>query len=194
MRGVDAMKGLRSFRMTSSVDSGPPATAEFVCPDKFHSIAKVGDDGYEELVIGKKAFTKQGSGSWILYSKPARDVSTCLAPFAPFAADGTSDVGKRVALNLLFKEIKYLGEDTVDGTTCDSWVAKMPTYDRPAPGRYVPPPQAVDPRDYVVCINPKNHLILQIKRDKEVSRFYDFNQDIQIPEPEASSVDQTNSR
>jgi hypothetical protein len=191
-RSVDAMKGLRSFRMTSSLDSGPSGTAEFVCPDRFHSIEKRGDDDYEQLVIGTQAFTKQGSGGWIQYPKPARDASTCLAPFGPFAAEGTSDVAKRVALNYLFKEIKYLREDTVDGTTCDSWVAKMPTYGRPAPGQYVPPPKDVDPLDYVVCINPKNHMILQIKRDRQVSRFYDFYQDIRISEPETSSLNQTN--
>jgi hypothetical protein len=184
-----AMENAKSFRVAASSKTSPEAISEFLCPDRVRSWHPGRGDVQVEMVqVGTKLFARQASESWAaLPDLPATtllpDGNACLLALQPFIFSPGTVAWSASGWPRNFEGFKYLGQDTVGGTPCDSWVARTNNFETPAPGRYHDD-RLVRDMDFVVCINPTNHLILQIKRSDELWRYYDFNSpDITIPDP-----------
>jgi len=80
-----------------------------------------------------------------------------------------------------------MGREAVGSQTCDSWGIPLETYEVPHEAQFH------DPTPHwasIVCIEAVSHRILQAKHDDAVFRFYDFDQDITIQEPQGIGVEQ----
>lgn len=174
-QAIAAMQKVKTLRMTSGHTKGDLSLWEFVCPDK---IRIVNNNGYyEDIEIGKKFFRREGSGPWIEKENSFFPAEGCGAWLLPL-------VGKDQQLSRNY-EFRRLGSDNVSGVTCDSWAGLDQQYPRPKNGGLL------EGIDIIVCINPANHLVLQLKQGDEFRQYSDFNQDITIQEPETTPVTPT---
>jgi hypothetical protein len=183
---MHAMEDLKTFRMASSSGS-TSATFEYVCPDRVHQVVKGDGNESEQIAIGRKIFMRNGSDSaWVQETVPTSRISMNVTACAAVAIQATGGAFGAIASISSERpgEFKYMGREAVDGKTCDSWAIPVESYSVPHPGQYH------DPTPHwaaIVCIDPASHRILQTKAENMVLHFYDFNLNITIQEPEAST-------
>lgn len=181
---MHAMQDLKTFRMTSSSGS-TSATFEYVCPDRVHQVRKDNDNEAELIFVGRKIFIRKfPDGEW--YHDTARPMETATCQAAAVQATGGAWGAIASLTSEQPGEFKFMGRESVDGKTCDSWAIPVENFAVPRPGQYH------DPTPHwaaIVCID-SSHRILQTKTDNTVLHFYNFNEDITIQEPEADKPGQ----
>lgn len=185
-RAMDAMQRLRTFRMAVNSKSAS-ITAEFVCPDRVHEVAS-GGNWLERITTRDKVYTRSGAdAAWIEESAPKRQpvmqIPICQGIVAQATGGGFGMAAAMVSERS--REFKYMGREDVGGQACDSWGIPLETYEVPRAGQYH------DPTPHwaaIVCIETLSHRILQAKRDDSVYRFYDFDQEMTIQEPQTVDV------
>jgi hypothetical protein len=184
---LDAMQRLKTFRMVVNSNSAS-TTAEFVCPDSVHEVAK-GGNWLERIMTPNKVFIRSAADSgWTEESaqerQPSIQIPICQRIFMDAAGGAFGMAAAMVSERS--REFKYMGRENVGGQTCDSWGIPVENYEVPRAGQYH------DPAPHwasVVCIEVVSHRILQAKRDDDrVIRFYDFDQNITIQAPQAVDV------
>jgi hypothetical protein len=185
---MDAMQRLRTFRMAVNSKSAS-STAEFVCPDRVHEVAK-GGNWLEQITTRNKVFTRSGADTgWIEESAPERQPFPQIPPCQRVLMEATGGAfGMAAAMvSERSREFKYMGREDVGGQRCDSWGIPLETYEAPHAGQHSDlTPQWAG----IVCIETVSHRILQAKCDDKVMRFYDFDQDMTIQEPEVVGVEE----
>ena len=162
---IDAMQELKTLRMRSNAPHST-GTWEFVCPDRVHFSGEITQRDWEEIDIGKKVFFRDPSGEWELQPSGLTGGAGCSLGWGQIRGKH-----REMRRNFYFE---YVGTDAVGSQKCDSWrIANQeePKFDV-----------------MLICIDPTSHRLLQLKRGSLIEQFYDFDQEIEIAEPQVTAT------
>lgn len=164
-QAVVALQNAKSYRARWQ-EKGAQGLWEVVCPDRVHFLGPLpGSPIAEQITIGQTEYIRMVGGPWMVGSLYSQNNVPCGQSAVLLA--GHREISRDY-------EFRYGGSLMVDGQKCENWIARK---------RY-----EIVRLEISLCINPMNHRLLQEDSgDGSTKKYYDFDENITIIEPETAS-------